>query len=248
MRTFNPAVPGNSAIARLFQGGINSAFKSSSQQTPGTQSALAFTVTELLITVACVALLAAVLLPSLAKSKARSSRLGCTNCLKQIGLAFRTWAIDNDGHFPMQVSVTNGGTMELVTSGVVFPHFQVMSNELSTPRILYCPNDQNRSPATSFTNKLTDKNLSYFLNMDSVQENGSGVLSGDRNITNRASAGSRLVNLTKGATIAWTKEIHSERGNLAFGDGSVDVEGFTNRKARESIQMPDGVTNRLAVP
>jgi len=34
----------------------------------------------------------------------------------------------------MQVSATNGGTMELVNSGVVWVHFAVMSNELNTPK------------------------------------------------------------------------------------------------------------------
>src|SRR5205085_8808294 len=103
-----------------------------------------------------IALLAAIFLPALAKSKARSSRLGCTNCLKQIGLAFRSWSLDNNDQFPMRVSVTNGGTMELVASGVVYPHFQVMSNELSTPKILLCPNDEKRSYATNFAVDLTD--------------------------------------------------------------------------------------------
>ena len=125
--------------------------------------------------------------------------------------------MDNNGHLPMQVSVTNGGTRELVARGMTFPHFQVMSNELSTPKILLCPHDENRSYATNFTSDLTDKHLSYFLNVDSVKGDASSLLCGDRNITNRASAGSRLVNLTKGATIAWTKELHSEKGYLPSG-------------------------------
>jgi prepilin-type processing-associated H-X9-DG protein len=206
----------------------------------------AFSVTELLVTVACLALLAAVFLPALAKSKARSSRINCSNCLKQIGLAFRCWAIDNNDHYPMQVSVTNDGTMELAASGFVYPHFQVMSNELSTPKILLCPEDKDRRSATNFTRDLTDKNLSYFLNLDTVAGAGSSLLSGDRNITNRASAWSRLVDVTKGPAIAWNKEIHSEKGNLGFADGSVDV--FTNQRVGAAIQMLEGVTNRLAVP
>ena len=47
----------------------------------------------------------------------RSSRLGCDNNLKQIGLAFRTWAIDNDGRFPFNVSTNTGGTMEFCATG-----------------------------------------------------------------------------------------------------------------------------------
>src|ERR1035441_635287 len=152
----------------------------------GSKSAMAFTVTELLVTIACVALLAAVFLPALAKSKTRSSRIGCTNNLKQIGLAFRTWAIDNKDLYPMHVSVTNEGTMELAASGVVFPHFQIMSNELSTPIILLCPNDNERSCVTSFNSNLTDKALSYFVNINALEGDAASLLSGDRNIVNRA--------------------------------------------------------------
>jgi prepilin-type processing-associated H-X9-DG protein len=207
---------------------------------------MAFTVTELLVTIACVALLAAVFLPALAKSKTRSSRIGCTNNLKQIGLAFRTWAIDNKDLYPMHVSVTNEGTMELAASGVVFPHFQIMSNELSTPIILLCPNDKKRSCVTSFNSNLTDKALSYFVNINALEGDAASLLSGDRNIVNRAAAGSRLVNLTEGATIAWTREIHSKKGNLCFADGR--VEGVANGSVGARIQIPDGVTNCLAVP
>jgi len=123
----------------------------------------AFSVTELLIAITClVVLLEAIFLPALARSKARSSRIGCANNMKQIALAFQTWSLDNNDHFPMQVSVTNGGTLELVASGIVYQHFQVMSNELSTPKILNCPKDEKRSYATNFAVDLTDKNVSYF--------------------------------------------------------------------------------------
>ena len=213
---------------------------------PTGKSAMAFTVTELLVTIACVALLAAIFLPTLARSRVRSSRIGCSNNMKQIGLPFRTWAIDNNDLYPMHVSVTNAGTMELAASGVVFPHFQVMSNELSTPIILVCPNDKERSCVTSFTSNLTDKALSYFVNINAMEGDGASLLTGDRNIVNRAAAGSRLVNLTKGAAIAWTRKIHSEKGNLCFADGR--VEGVTNGSVGARIQIPDGVTNRLAVP
>ena len=59
----------------------------------------------------------------------------CSNNLKQIGLAFRTWAIDNDGQFSFNVSTNAGGTMELCVRGSdgfdtnAALHFQVMSNE-----------------------------------------------------------------------------------------------------------------------
>jgi prepilin-type processing-associated H-X9-DG protein len=166
--------------------------------------------------------------------------------MKQIGLAFRSWSLDNNGHFPMQVSVTGGGTMELVTSGAVHPHFEVMSNELSTAKILLCPDDQKRYCATNFTSDLTDGKLSYFINVDAINGDAYSLLSGDRNLTNRASAGSRLVRLTNPANIAWTKEIHSQKGHLAFADGN--VESFSNGAVSTAIKIAAGITNRLAVP
>src|SRR6478672_12699337 len=91
-----------------------------------------FTLIELLLIIFCLVMLAAFLLPGMVRVKTRSSRIGCVNNLKQVGLAFRTWALDNNDTNPPLLSITNGGTLELVGSSGVFIHFSVMSNELST--------------------------------------------------------------------------------------------------------------------
>jgi hypothetical protein len=114
------------------------------------------------------AILAAMLLPALARAKSRAQRIACTNNMKQIGLAIRTWAIDNDGKFPFNVSTNKGGTLELCLPGsdgfdrnAAF-HFQVMSNELSTPKILVCPADTRKQPALGFES-FQPSNVSYQL-------------------------------------------------------------------------------------
>lgn len=63
-------------------------------------------------------------LDELAKAKEKAMSITCVNNLKQFGLAVRIWQMNN--------------------ANVNSPDFLSMSNELNTPKILYCPADTNR--------------------------------------------------------------------------------------------------------
>jgi len=214
---------------------------------PRKRFATAFTVTDLLVVIGLLMLLATMLLAVLPRLRRGpvAQKITCVNNLKQIGLSFRTWALDNSDHFPMRVSVTNGGTMELVGNGTVFPHFEAMSNELNTPVILHCPEDKKRTCAANFTNDLTDKKISYFVGLDSCDDDPLGILAGDRNLTN-AQTPNRVVILTTNTVLGWTKEVHRRTGHLLFADGSVD--SFTNGLLSASSRVWSAGTNRLAIP
>ena len=99
----------------------------------------AFARKELVTLVAVFSLLGCLGFLELDKARNRSRAICCNCNLKQIGLSFRTWALDHGGTNPMDVPIESGGTREYLASGEVFRHFQVMSNELSTPKILVCP-------------------------------------------------------------------------------------------------------------
>ncbi len=197
---------------------------------PLTQRAL--TRLEVLLTVFILLCLAALVLPWLARRKAMELHVSCVNNLSIVGLSFRVFEADNQGKFPMEVSVTNGGSFELTFhSAEAWRQFQVLSNELSVASILHCPQDAQRQPAEVFgfrpdrTNAIVfsgNQYLSYFLSLNATAGQPQSVLAGDRNLaTNGVAVNPGRLVITPKLALRHTTEIHNGIGNLLLADGSV---------------------------
>jgi len=198
------------------------------------------------------------LMPPLAQAKVKAERIKCVSNLRQVGLAFRIFANDNDDLYPWQTNKFPAATVNMP-----WQHFMAMSNELGTAKILLCPGDRQRLPnmavdftANPATGLLAKKNsaVSYTVGVNATEELPEVPLSHDRNVGRSSSGNPRIAPYSEGLNevtfdALWVTGAsgqsghHGLNGNMALSDGSVmqqTVQGFQQslRQGAASLRKP----------
>lgn len=221
----------------------------------------AFTLIELLVMICVVAVLMLVV-----AFKAKNFEIICMSKQKEVALDLCLFSSDHAGKYPWQVKAADGGSMEFVSSNQVFPHFRTLSDYMhKDARFFVCPTDQARHVATN-TSHLLDENISYFLNLDAVANNGSktSVLIGDRHLEANENAvrhGSFVY--SRNTVLDWTPELHTKQnrgwieeflfpkpimpqGVVSFADGHAEI--VRTDRLNAVFKKQPVATSRLIVP
>jgi prepilin-type N-terminal cleavage/methylation domain-containing protein len=120
----------------------------------------AFTLIELLVVVAIIAILVAILIPTIALMKEQARSSACLSNVRQLVTAFQTYGTDNDGSVPEYWITTNANLNWCVTISPYVDSLQVgrQYGATSTRRAFKCPNADIVSAVTGTTWSLADGN------------------------------------------------------------------------------------------
>lgn len=98
-----------------------------------------FTLVELLVTISIISILAAMLLPGLARGQEAARRASCTNNLRQLGMTFKMYTSENAGSYPTIQRAIGEDCAQRNSGILMFDGPSVYPEYLTEARVLICP-------------------------------------------------------------------------------------------------------------
>ena len=205
-----------------------------------------FTLLELLVVAAILAILAAFLIPANSTRCHPHTETRCLSNQRQILLGEIMWQQDNNDK-PLWLSHASGFNQR---TNLAVLHFQTLTPYIKSLGVFVCPSDRTRSEAYA-ASEFTNTNLSYFVNLTAMPYRNYAMVTGDRHLE----SGTSLVRdgvfpLSTNVPVHWTKELHSipkvTKGVLGFADGHVQV--VKDVALAGILQNQHVATNLLAIP
>jgi len=190
-----------------------------------------FTLIELLVVIAIIAILAAMLLPALSSAREKAKRIKCVSQLKQIGVAFASYANDFKGQYPpMNIGFWPFG--EFGNPSTIMWGFRLLCPDyIANPKIFKCPSSLNGFELDLTANSYTS--YCYWANYIKTY-NGVSIIEQDV-ATKDSVRGDRVLSSDIVAPLNYASNHLPYKplgGNILYNDGSVSWKNMNEMTLR----------------